>query len=130
MSRRTDIINTLINHISTTTNITGHRGMKFLHEINSFPTFYVHVTSESRVHIGADVRYGVISLAIRGYQWADNLDEVDSFGRNIETAIQTFRDMNHTLVEEARVTSFKTDEGIMEPYGSIDVQIAVIYAVN
>ena len=129
MSRRTEIITRLIAHVSESTGAVGYRGMRFLHEINSFPPFYIHPSSETRAHIGAGTKYSVLSLAIRGYQWADNLDDVDAFARNLETAIQSFRNENRDLIEEARVTFLKTDEGVMEPYGTVDLVAEIVYTV-
>lgn len=127
MSRRGIIVSSLIDSISASTGSTGHRGMRFLHEINDFPAFYVHPANEGRVHIGDGMTFGVLSLAIRGYQWADSLDDVDAYGRALETAVQTFFESNRELVEEARVTSFQTDEGVMEPYGSVDLSVTILY---
>lgn len=127
MSRRTTVIESLIAYISDSTGCTGHRGMKFLHELNSFPSFYVHATGESRVHIGDGTTYGMLSLAIRGYQWSESLDDVDAFGRTLETAIESFYADNREIVEEARITSFRTDEGVMEPYGVVDILVTIVY---
>lgn len=130
MSRRSTIIAALISSIAASTNAAGHRGMRFLHEINSFPAFYVHAGTESRVHISNGVRYGLIDVSIRGYQWSDNLDDIEVFARAIEQSIDTFYRANRGIVEEARVTSLSTDEGVMSPYGTVDLAVTILYAVN
>lgn len=130
MSRRTVILDTLISSISSSTASTGHRGMRFLHEINSFPAFYVHATAESRIHIGNGVRYGLLSVAIRGYQWSDNLDDIELYARTIEIAVDSFRIANRNIVQEARITSLTTDEGVMAPYGAVDISVEILYDVN
>lgn len=127
MSRRTVIIQDLINHIAEHTQATGSRGMKFLHEINSFPSFYVHTTNERRVHKGVGFVQSIISIAIRGYDQAETLDSIELLVRNIETAIQTFP---RNLVDECRTISVSTDEGLMSPYGIADLQIEILYTVE
>ena len=127
MSRRTTVINSLINSIAETTGASGYRGMRFLHEVNSFPAFYVHAGAESRVHISDGVRYGLIEVSIRGYQWSDSLDSIETFARDIESAVDSFYTSNRELVEEARVTSLSTDEGTLSPYGAVDLSVTVLY---
>lgn len=127
MSRRTIIIADLVKHIETETSSSGHRGLKFLHEINNFPSFYVHATSERRQHIGAGVVYGMISMAVRGYSWNDDIDQVDAYCRSLETAVQSFRNANRQLVEDVYVNTVSTDEGLLEPYGVVDLQVDIIY---
>ena len=130
MSKRTDIISSLISTIEADTLASGHRGLRFLHEISSFPAFYVHPTNESRVHISSGVKFGIIAISIRGYQWSDNLDDIELFARTIETSIQQFRNTHRSLVQETRVTSLSTDEGVMAPYGAVDLVVEIIYDVN
>ncbi len=127
MSRRGLVINSLISYIAETTSAAGHRGMRFLHEVNSFPAFYVHAGTESRVHISDGVRYGLLDVSIRGYQWSDSLDSIETFARAIETAVNSFYRANRDIVEEARVVSVSTDEGTLSPYGAVDLSITVLY---
>lgn len=127
MSRKTTIINALIASVSSVTQATGFRGIRFLNEINNFPAFYVHNGNERRVHISSGVSYAVLSLTVRGYCWTDNLDAVDAFARDIEFAVQAFYRTNRAVIEELRVTSLQTDEGLMSPYGIIDLTVDVTY---
>lgn len=130
MSQRTDIIRTLVSHIATATDSAGFRGMRFLHEVNSFPAFYVHPQNESRVHEGAGGAYAVAAISLRGYQYSDQLDDIETFMRNLEIAIQTYAPTYPNLADDARVVSVRTDEGIMAPYGIVDMQLEVLYRVD
>lgn len=130
MSQRTAILATLVSHIAAATGSTGSRGMKFLHEVNTFPSFYLQPQNESRVHEGAGSAYAMLSLSIRGYQYSDNIDAIELFMREIEVAIQTYALAYHSLVDEARVSSVRTDEGRMAPYGIVDMQFEVLYSID
>jgi hypothetical protein len=130
MSQRTDILSTLVAHISAATASVGFRGMRFLHEVNSFPAFYIHPQNESRVHEGDARAYAIQAISIRGYQYSDNLDDIEAFMRNIEESIQTYARSYPDLVEDARVVSVRTDEGSMAPYGIVDMQFEVLYSVD
>lgn len=130
MSQRSDILRTLVAHIAAGTSSAGFRGMKFLHEINSFPAFYIHPQNESRVHEGAGSAYAIQSLSIRGFQYSDQLDDIESFMRSIEEAIQTYAPAYPSLVDDARVVSLRTDEGTMAPYGIVDMQLEILYSID
>lgn len=130
MSQRTTILSTLISHIASSTSSAGFRGMRFLHEINSFPAFYIHPQNESRIHEGDGGAYALVSLSIRGYQLSDQLDSIEDFMRAIEEAIQRYAPLYPQLVEDARVVSVRTDEGTMAPYGIVDMELQVLYTVD
>lgn len=129
MSQRTDIVTSLISHISTSTSSTGFRGYRFLHEINSFPSFYIAFQNESRIHKGAGSVYSIIALNLRGYCWSDALESIEVYMRELEVAIQTYRPQHLRFVDEARVVSVRTDEGVMQPYGVVDLNLEVLYQV-
>jgi hypothetical protein len=130
MSQRTDILSTLVAHISASTASVGFRGMRFLHEVNSFPAFYIHPQNESRVHEGDGGAYAIAAISIRGYQYSDQLDDIEAFMRSIEESIQTYAPAHPSLVDDARVVSVRTDEGTMAPYGIVDMQFEVLYRVD
>lgn len=130
MSRRTDLISALIAHISAVTGISGTRGIRFLHEINSFPHFYVHPQLETRTHISHGVRLAVITCEMRAYVYSDTLNEVERIARQIEQAVQTFPKQHLDLVDECRVTTLRTDEGVMAPYGLVDLTLEALYRIE
>lgn len=128
MSHRTAIINSFIAHLENHTSAIGYRGYRFLHEINSFPSFYVAFQNEARLHRGD--RYGILALNIRGYSWADNVDPFELYMRELETAVQTYRPQHLRFVDEARVISVRTDEGVMQPYGIVDLNVEILYRLD
>src|SRR6056300_1331889 len=87
MSRRTQIIDFLVtelkrinkqqdartvpvrNGYTYKTNVFNNvfRLMKYLNEINYFPTLCVTATGEDRIEIGAGVRFGTFGFEIRAY---------------------------------------------------------------
>jgi hypothetical protein len=128
MIKRTTIIQNLKTALETATETPGFRGLKFLDEINDFPTFYVHAREETRTHIGGDVRYASMSIDVRGYLFTDTLADTELYVRQLETGVQTFAEQE-PFVEEARTLSVKTDEGIMKPYSVCDLKLQIIYPI-
>lgn len=114
----------MINAIEAHSGSRGHRGMRFLHEINDFPQFYVHAGQESRTHIGRGVKLCLIEADIRGYSYSDSFEDIEAYARSIEHAIQLWRP---AIIDEARVLSLSTDEGLMRPYALCDISAQILY---
>lgn len=130
MSKRSNIIASLISHIADSAGMIGHRGLRFLHEINTFPSFYVHPRNESRKHDGDGSKLAILQLDVRGYGWNDDLSYIENLVRSIERSIQTFKRAHPVLVQEARVTTLRTDEGAMAPYCICDLTLEILYTVE
>ena len=107
------------------------RRLKFLNEINDFPTLCVSAGEEDRVEIGAGVRFGTMGLQIRGYVKAENsLDTAEDLVDDIEFVINTMaiEANNDTFqIVDARVDSVETDEGLYEPFGVVNIGVIIRY---
>jgi hypothetical protein len=130
MSKRSLIISSLIAHIASSVGYSGFRGLRFLHEINSFPSFYIHPRNESRKHDSRNARMAIIALDLRGYGWSDDLDYIETLVRSLEVALSSYAAQHRDLVYEARVISLRTDEGMMQPYCICDMSIEILYGIN
>lgn len=130
MSKRQLIIDNLIQHIENSAGFSGFRGLRFLHEINSFPAFYIHPRGESRSHNSRGSIQAIMSIDVRGYGMSDTLDYIETLVRSLEQAISTFRAAHPSLVHEARVISLRTDEGVMSPYCICDMSIQILYGIK
>lgn len=130
MSRKTQIIDGLIQAISIETQSRGQRGLVFLHEINDFPYFYVHASNETRTHISGGVKLAILNVDIRGFCWAETADPVELYARQIEVAINIYAKTGRPLIYEARVRTIRTDEGLMRPYGLVDIAAQILYEVE
>ncbi len=140
-ARRTQIINALVQDIHTNIarmlprNVT--RRMVFLNEVNDFPFVCMLVEPETRFHYGAGHKLATLAISLRGYVFdgdsgGEVLDLAEDLGIDIETAaIEPFAEAHRDLgVEFAAVESFRTDEGLMSPYGIADLTITITYEVE
>lgn len=135
MVRRSEIINALLEQfvsdgVVNRSNVT--RRLVFLHECNDFPSIYAITPRESRVHYGANSRIAQLQVNIRGFSYSgdDAVGEAELLARRIEESIDTFaRSNEHLNVYEARVISLRTDEGLFEPHGIVDITTQITYEV-
>ena len=136
MARRTQILDALVDHLVTNTDAVAnnvHKRYLYLNEVNDWPTITFIPQGEVRASRGAGARQGIIDLFLRGYIYDDDdpLGEAETFGMQIDDAVETFRDSNRALeVEEARVLEFRTDEGLFHPYGMADLTVQILYEVE
>lgn len=128
MSKRASIISTFIRDISSETTSRGYRGFRYLHEINDFPCFCFHPEVEQR--IWTDGPYGIVRGSLRGYVHSDNIDDVEIYARDIERAIQSISQRYRDLINDCRVITVRTDEGVMAPYFIVDMSVEILYSVK
>lgn len=138
MARRTQIIEALLGHLGTNTDVHANnvfRTYKYMHDLNDFPAITFIPRQEQRDHFGDQQVHGIIAIQLRCYVYdgdtADIADECERLADQIEAAVDTFADAYPQYeVEEARVVSLRTDDGLMTPYGVADLQISILYRLE
>ena len=138
MARRTDIIDALVGHLGTNTDVHAnnvYRTYKYMHDLNDFPAITFIPNREDRDHFGDGQVHGILAIQLRCYVYdgdtADIADECERLADQIEAAVDTFSATNRALeVEEARVVTLRTDDGLMTPYGVADLQISILYRLE
>ena len=137
MSRRSDILNEFTTHLRSAQYVDAplplngvQRGMKWLDQINDFPYICYHVDSSDLVHIGANERYYLMNISLRGYVRGDDSQSLsDQLALDIENAAIGFRDAatsTHSIVD-SRIVGVSTDEGLMEPHGIVEMSLEISY---
>ena len=112
------------------------RRFKYIDDINAFPTICFYITNEARRHIGGGIRYAILTINVRGYvttSMEDRLnaiDVADNLLEDMEVIINgiSFLDDAHDLnIEEARILSVVTDEGLFDPQGIAEITAEIVY---
>lgn len=145
MSRRTQIIDFLVtelkrinkqqdartvpvrNGYTYKTNVFNNvfRRMKYLNEINDFPTLCVTATGEDRIEIGAGVRFGTFGFEIRAYIKDEaTIETEEDLADDIEFVLENLNSETTAQAREitdVQIISTETDEGLMTPFGVVIV---------
>lgn len=144
-TRRTQIVDALVSDIHTkiaridSANV--KRQMVFLNEVNDFPFVTMMVQPETRFHYGAGRKLATLALSLRGYVFdgdsGENIELAENLGIDLETLVINTFAASHCIpgvsdlqVEAAQVSSFRTDEGLMSPYGIADLEVTITYDVD
>ena len=139
MARRTEIINYLVDRLSTVSTSNGnltnvsavHRSYKYLEDINDFPTITLGGTPrEDLVEIGDGQILRSLRQSIRAYVMSDedSLADSENLAVDIEGVVAGYAANAANLsVHRSQVVSLSTDEGLFSPYGIADVEIEITY---
>ena len=136
-TRRKQIIDGLVTELGQTPDVSPlnvFRHFKYLDEINDFPTICLLPRNEARIERGANRRLGIIEVALRGYTFDENnLDRAEFLAQNVEAKVDSFSANTAAKangVSDVRVVTFRTDEGLFEPYGIADLELQILYDVE
>ena len=140
MSRRVDILNAFSAWLQTgdygeislpPRGVT--RGFTWLDSLNDFPHISYNVQDSSLVHISSNIRYYILSIALRAYVKSENAQaQLDDMMIAIENRVLTFAANSDPSLEvvDARIESVNSDEGLMTPYGVTDMRLIILYQQN
>ena len=106
------------------------RRLKFLDEINDFPSVYIQAGTEDRVYDSKGLTTSTLDLMIRVYVHTENaVEELESTMQDIEFVIYNM-DTEKYGIMDVQVASMGTDEGLLDPYGIGEVAVTVQYDVT
>jgi len=106
------------------------RKVKFLDEVNDFPSVFFQVGEEVRVYNTSGNTTGLIPLTLRIYvndeESSGSLDsliqDIEHVIYNLDTGVYNIRDMT--------ISSVDTDEGLVKPYGIGEIEILIEYELD
>lgn len=102
-------------------------GFKFFDEIDSFPSIYLTVEREDYFHYGANNRFIVMTMDVRGYTYSHEVEQGgELLAQDIEHIVKWMK-KTYPEIEEVRVLSVETDSGLHEPYGVALFKLEALY---
>jgi hypothetical protein len=106
------------------------RRLKFLDEINDFPSVYLQAGTENRVYDSKGLTTSTLDIMIRVYVHTESaVEELESTMQDIEFVIYNM-DTEKYGIMDVQVASMGTDEGLLDPYGIGEVAVTAQYDVT
>jgi len=106
------------------------RRLKFLDEINDFPSVYLQAGTENRIYDSKGLTTSTLDIMIRVYAHTENaVEELESTMQDIEFVIYNM-DTEQYGIMDVQVATMGTDEGLLDPYGIGEVGVTVQYDVT
>jgi len=107
------------------------RRVKFLDEINDFPTICVNAGTESRIYDTAGLTTGELNIAIRAYVRAENpITTAESLADDIEHIVYNLGDRSNIGILDMIIEGVSTDEGLVAPFGILEIDVTTRYQLN
>jgi hypothetical protein len=147
-NRRTEIVAFLIERLKEidgevspfeesytfTTNIFNnvYREVKYLDEVNDFPSLYLAAGTETRKFESENLTVATLGVTIRAYVYGeDNSQSLsDDLIQDIEHIIYTIGDNSEKGILDITIDNITADEGLAKPYGIGEVELLIVYRLE
>lgn len=142
MGARSKIVNALVvklkeidGSVPYTSNLFTNvfNNLKFFDEVSDFPAVFVNAGPETREYLPGNFKWGYLTLIVRVYVKGE---EPETLLEDIFSDIEYTVDTNGNLVydattgskiEDLRIMSINTDEGLLAPIGVGDITLHIQY---
>ena len=106
------------------------RRLKFLDEINDFPSVYLQAGTENRIYDTKGLTTSTLDIMLRVYVHTEtSVEELESTMQDIEFVIYNMDTEKYGMMD-VQVSTMSTDEGLLDPYGIGEVGVTVQYDVT
>ena len=144
-SRRTEIIDFLVTELKKidggtstfnsnytyNTNLFNNveRKLKFLDEINDFPSLYIAGGTEIREFNSENLTTATLDATIRAYVFSEDnsQSDIDNLVQDIEHVIYNIGDNSSKGIQQFNIANISADEGLLTPYGLSEIETTIQY---
>ncbi len=147
-NRRTEIVDFLVTNLK---NINGgtsnydniyqykhnvfnnvYRKMKFLDEVNDFPSIYLSAGTEIRNFQSENLTVATLNVIIRAYVYGEDNSQTaaDNLVEDIEHVIYSIGDEPEKGILDITIENISADEGLAFPYGIAELELSVVYRLE
>ncbi len=100
----------------------AYRGLRFIDEINDFPSLYLTSGLEQRIYQSKGLTESVVSLTIRCYVYGEEPQQQLSYLiQDIEHIVYNMTLNLDLQTQDISVKEILTDSGLLEPYGMAEI---------
>ena len=144
-SRRTEIIDFLVTELKKidggtstfnsnytyNTNLFNNveRKLRFLDEINDFPSLYIAGGTEIREFNSENLTTATLDATIRAYVFSEDnsQSDIDNLVQDIEHVIYNIGENSSKGIQQFNIANISADEGLLTPYGLSEIEITIQY---
>lgn len=109
-----------------------YRKIKFLDEVNDFPSLYLSAGTETRNFQSENLTVATLSVIIRAYVYGEDNSQTaaDNLVEDIEHVIYAIGDEPEKGILDITIENISADEGLAFPYGIAEVELSVVYRLE
>lgn len=108
------------------------RKLKFLDEVNDFPSIYISAGTENRDFNSQNLTTATLDATIRIYIYGedDAQSQVDNLLQDVEHVIYSLGDNSNRGILDITISNISTDEGLVTPYGLGEIELEIFYTLQ
>jgi hypothetical protein len=108
------------------------RQVKFLDEVNDFPSIYLSAGTEIRNFQSENLTVASLTVIIRAYVYGEDNSQslADDLVQDIEHVIYTIGDNPDMGILDITIQNITEDEGLSFPYGIAEIELSVVYRLE
>ena len=143
MSARSKIANTLVTQLKTIdgtgdwqSNLFNNveNKLKFWDEVNDYPSVFINTGSEAREYLPGGFKWAHLSITCRIYVQDEEPEaRLEEIFEDIETIVDNNGNMEYDtdkFIEDMKILSINTDEGLLNPIGVGEITLQVMYDLD
>ena len=108
------------------------RKIKFLDEVNDFPSLYVSAGTEIRDFQSENLTVATLDVIIRAYVYGEDNSQTlsDDLAQDVEHIIYSLGDNPDKGILDITIDNITTDEGLAIPYGVAEIELSIVYRLE
>lgn len=108
------------------------RQVKFLDEVNDFPSIYLSAGTEIRNFQSENLTVASLTVIIRAYVYGEDNSQslADDLVQDIEHVIYTIGDNPDLGILDITIENITEDEGLSFPYGIAEIELSIVYRLE
>lgn len=108
------------------------RKVKFLNEVNDFPSLYLAAGTEIRNFQSESLTEATLNVIIRVYVYGEDNSRslISDLLEDIEHVIYSIGDEPEKGIFDIKIENITSDEGLALPYGIAEVELSVVYRLE
>ena len=105
------------------------RNIRFLDEVNDFPSLYIAAGTEIRDFNSQNLTNATLDATIRAYVFSEDQsqEKIDDLIQDIEHVIYRIGDNSNKGIQQISISNLSTDEGLLTPYGLSEIEVTIDY---
>lgn len=109
-----------------------YRKLKFLDEVNDFPSIYLSAGTEIRNFQSENLTVATLNVIIRAYVYGEDNSQTaaDALVEDIEHIIYSIGDEPEKGILDITIDNISADEGLAHPYGIAELELSIVYRLE
>jgi len=108
--------------------------LKFWDEVDDYPSVFINTGSETREYQPGGFKWAYLMLTVRIYVQDEEPEaRLEEIFEDIEKIVDNNGNMEYdsnNTIEDMKILSIQTDEGLLNPIGVGEITLQIMYALN